>query len=148
LIVNSGAGELDPDKVPTRDPDKLLGDPDPVPFKMPAFEHASVAEERDRLLKAAMVDTRPQQQSEQEEASPPGIRDRTLARLVKKLKHDQARKRVKTVDAYRRIFMQAYKGLGWRGFAAIWRDAKQAPGVEPIKKGPPPLEKRIKSRKK
>jgi hypothetical protein len=150
LIVISDAGELDPGKVPTRDPDKLLGDPDPVPFKMPAFEPASVAEERDRLLKAEMVDTGPQpEQSEHEEASPPSIRDRALARLVEKLKHDQAKGRVKTVDAYRRIFMRAFKGLRWRDFGPIMRDAKQAPGVKPIEPGRPPGAKnKIRGRKK
>jgi hypothetical protein len=59
LIVDSDVGELDPAKVPTRDPNKLF-DPEPVPFDIPViFETGFVEEERDRLLKAAMVSNKP-----------------------------------------------------------------------------------------
>jgi hypothetical protein len=54
LIIDSDAGELDPGKIPTRDPGFL--DPKPVPFTMPTFDLATAERERAELLKAAMVD--------------------------------------------------------------------------------------------
>jgi hypothetical protein len=59
LIVDSSEGEIDPRKVPTRDPDKLF-DPAPVPFDIPvSFDSGPVMEERAKLLEAARVSGKP-----------------------------------------------------------------------------------------
>ena len=53
LVVRSDAGELDPSKIPTRDPG--FYDPKPTPFTMPAFNPGLLEQEHDKLLQATLM---------------------------------------------------------------------------------------------
>ena len=79
---------------------------------------------------------RPRAESKAPEViAPPSVEDSALARLIEKLKRDQANNRVKKVSDYKAIFERAFPDLSGRGFDEIWPDAKTAPGVEPIARG-------------
>ena len=79
---------------------------------------------------------RPRAESKAPEVTaPPSVEDSALARLIEKLKRDQANNRVKKVSDYKAIFVRAFPDLSGRGFDEIWPDAKAAPGVEPIARG-------------
>ena len=127
---------VDPAKIMTREPGIL--DPIPIPFSQIAALKSNAS-----LLEAAMIVSPQAERQESAISQPPTVKDHALAQLVDKLKRDQARNKMKTVDHYRRILMRAYnkKGLTWRVCEAIWREAKIAPGIRPIKKGRPPVKK-------
>ena len=128
LIVMLDGDKLDPGKVPTRDPDPNF-DPKPVPIDQRAFEQrmdalATAEQQRDRLLKAAMISDKPRTIEQYLAENPGALKDDDEAKAAEWLAPKLTPDDEVTRETFRHECIQKFKlsDVGYR--ERVWYAAR------------------------